>query len=188
MAAKSCAARQPAELIRDGEDLRDVGPHRLRDVNRAERVWQVGDGDFAALRSLDAARTNLPLQLSSFVGRESEMAEIGNALNVSRLVTLTGVGGVGKTRLAVQIAAEVLPRFADGVWLCELAAAANGDEMVQVVALALGVVQRQQMTLAESIVDFLRTREMLVVLDNCEHLLDAVGELADAVLAGAPQV
>ena len=78
----------------------------------------------------------------------------------------------------------MLPRFADGVWLCELAAAANAEDMVQVVALALGVVQRQQMTLAESIVDFLRTRQMLVVLDNCEHLLDAAAELVEDDLGG----
>ena len=106
----------------------------------------------------------------------------------SRLVTLTGVGGVGKTRLALQAAAEVLPQFADGVWVSELAAAANGDDMVQVVALALGVVQRQLMTLAESIADFLRTSRTLVLLDNCEHLLDAVTELVEGVLAGAPGV
>ncbi len=177
-----------AELVRDRDDLRDLGEHRLRDLSRGERVWQVGAGEFPALRSLTAASTNLPFLLSSFVGREAEMAELVAAVGESRLVTLTGVGGVGKTRLALQVAGEVLPGFVDGVWLAELAAAANGDEMVQVVALALGVVQRQQMTLAESIVDFLRTREMLVVLDNCEHLLDDTSELVEDVLAGAPKV
>ena len=177
-----------AGLVRDRGDLRDLGEHRLRDLSRAERVWQVGGGEFAALRSLTAASTNLALQLSSFVGREAELGELAAAVRDARLVTLTGVGGVGKTRLALQVAGEVSPRFADGVWVAELAAASNGDDMAQVVALALGVVQRQQMTLAESIVDFLRTRETLVVLDNCEHLLDAVTELVEDILAGAPKV
>ncbi len=176
------------ELVRDRDDLTDLGEHRLRDLSRPERVWQVGGGDFSRLRSLDAARTNLPLLGNVFVGRQSEMVEIVGALGESRLVTLTGVGGVGKTRLAVQVAAELLPGFADGVWVCELAAASTGEDMVQVVASALGVVQRQQMTLAGSIVDFLRTRQVLVVLDNCEHLLDAAAELAEDILAGATQV
>jgi len=100
-------------------------------------------------------------------------------------VTLTGVGGVGKTRLALQVGANASPGFTDGVWLCELAAASSHDELVQVVAIALGVVQRAQMSMAESIIDFLRPRYMLVVLDNCEHLLDAAAELVQAVLAGA---
>ena len=82
----------------------------------------------------------------------------------------------------------LLPGFADGAWLCELAAASNNDGLVQVVAIALGVVQRPQMTLVESIVDFLRPRQLLVVLDNCEHLLDAAAELVQAILAGAPGV
>jgi predicted ATPase len=103
-------------------------------------------------------------------------------------VTLSGVGGVGKTRLALQFAAEVVAGFAGGAWLCELAAAATPDDLAQVVAVALGVLQRSQMTLAESIVDFLRTRETLVVLDNCEHLLDPAADLAQAILQGAPKV
>ena len=130
-----------ASLVRERDDLRDLGEHRLRDLSRAERVWQVGGGEFAALRSLTAASTNLPLLGNAFVGRVAELEAIVNELAVSRLVTLTGVGGVGKTRLALQVAAEVLPRFADGVWLCELAAASSAEEMAHVVALALGVVQ-----------------------------------------------
>ena len=100
-------------------------------------------------------------------------------------MTLTGVGGVGKTRLALQVAAELLPGFAEGAWLCELAAAATEHELAQVVAVALGVAQRPQMSLAESIVDFLRPRQMLVVLDNCEHLVDSAARLVVEILAGA---
>ena len=158
-------------------ELVDLGEHRLRDLDRPMRVFQVGDGGFEPLRSLDALPGNLPLLGTSFVGREVELAAVAKELGAARLVTLTGVGGVGKTRLALQVAAELAPGFADGAWICELAAAATGDDMAQVVAAALGVVQRQQMTLAESIVDFLRTRQMLVVLDNCEHLLDAAADV-----------
>jgi len=177
-----------AELVPDTVVLADLGEHRLRDLDRPMHVFQVSGGSFAALRSLDILPGNLPVQLTSFVGRDQELAALSKELGVARLVTLKGVGGVGKTRLAVQVAAELVPGFADGVWLCELAAAATGEDMAQVVAIALGVVQRTQMTLAESIVDFLRPRRMLIVLDNCEHLLDAVGGLATAILGGAPGV
>jgi hypothetical protein len=102
-----------AALVRDRGDLRDLGEHRLRDLSRAERVFQVGGGECAALRSLDSLPTNLWAQLSSFVGRGAELVEVAAASRESRLVTLTGVGGVGKTRLALQVAAEVLPQFAD---------------------------------------------------------------------------
>jgi len=169
-------------------ELVDLGEHRLRDLDQPVQVFQVGGGSFAPLRSLDVLPGNLPSLASSFVGRHEELAALAEELGSRRLVTLTGVGGVGKTRLALQVAAELLPGFADGAWVCELAAAANGDEMAQVVASALGMAQRAQMTLDESIVDFLRTRQMLVVLDNCEHLLDAAAGLAEMILAGAPSV
>ena len=177
-----------AEMVGEAVILVDLGEHRLRDLDRPVQVFQVGGGTFAPLRSLDVLPGNLPSLPSSFVGRQAELAAVAKELGTARLVTLTGVGGVGKTRLALQVAAELLPGFADGAWLCELAAAANADELAQVVAIALGVVQRQQMTLEASIVDFLRPRQMLVVLDNCEHLLDAAAGLAEAILAGAPGV
>src|SRR6185312_12198073 len=109
------------------------------------------------LRSIDAFPSNLPLQLSSFVGREREIKTIAEALREARLVTLTGVGGVGKTRLSIQVAAEVLPHYPDGVWLCELAAAADPETLIQVVAATLGVSPRPGLDLAASILDFLRT-------------------------------
>jgi class 3 adenylate cyclase len=98
----------------EGSGLVDLGMHRLRDLSEPVRLFQVGAGVFAPLRSLETFPGNLPLQLSSFVGREQELARVAKALEVSRLVTLTGVGGVGKTRLALQTAAEVLPRFPEG--------------------------------------------------------------------------
>ena len=123
-------------------ELVDLGEHRLRDLTVAGarvpgRAPGLSDG-FPPLRSLDAFPGNLPRQLTSFVGRDEELAGIAKALDEWRLVTLTGTGGVGKTRLAVQVAAEVLPRFRDGAWLCELAVASDGETMAQVVAARVG--------------------------------------------------
>jgi predicted ATPase/class 3 adenylate cyclase len=184
------------ELIRDdlpaGAALTDLGEHRLRDLARPERIYQIDapglPDDFPPLRSIDAFPSNLPLQLSSFVGREREIANIAKELHEARLVTLTGVGGVGKTRLSIQVAAEVLPHYPDGAWLCELAAAADPETLVQVVAATLGVSPRPGLDLAASILEYLRTRELLVVLDNCEHLLDAAGRLSEGILRECSEV
>jgi predicted ATPase len=177
-----------ADVVGSEVMLVDLGEHRLQDLDRAMHVFQVGRGTFGPLRSLDVLPGNLPAQATSFVGRHEELAAVAKDLGATRLVTLTGVGGVGKSRLALQVAAELLSGFPDGAWLCELAAAGSPDDLTQVVATALGVVQRAQMSLPESVIDFLRPRKMLVVLDNCEHLLDSAAELAEAILAGAPGV
>jgi predicted ATPase/class 3 adenylate cyclase len=184
------------ELVCDvmpaGYDVVDLGEHRLRDLSRAERVFQLSaDGledEFPPLRSLDAYAANLPVQLSSFVGRDEELAAVGKQLRVSRIVTLTGVGGVGKTRLAMQVAAEVAPQFEDGVWLCELAPAHDADTLAEIVGKAVGVNRRPGMSAQESIVDLLRNRSMLLVLDNCEHLVEPASNLAHDVLRHCPGV
>jgi predicted ATPase/class 3 adenylate cyclase len=180
------------DVLRDDVRLNDLGEHRLRDLSRAERVFEITApglaDDFAPLRSLDAYATNLPIQLSSFVGRQADLIAVQKALTQSRVVTLTGVGGSGKTRLSIQAAAELLPEFPDGAWLCELAAAPDADVLAQIVAAALGVSQRPGTTLEGSILGFLRNRTLLLALDNCEHLLDATGRLVEAVLHGCPDV
>jgi predicted ATPase len=140
------------------------------------------------LRSLQDAVGNLPAQLTSFVGRDEELAGLVDALHHARLVTLTGTGGVGKTRLALQVAADLEPDFTDGAWVCELAAADDDLLMAQVIANAIGCKQRPGLSLADSIVDFLKVRNLLLVLDNCEHLLDDAGDLAAAVLRRCPDV
>jgi predicted ATPase len=184
-------AASTAELL-EGVDLLDLGVYRLRDLSEPLRLFQVRAAglreQFPALRTLEATTGNLRPQATSFVGRQHELAEVAEAVRGHRLVTITGAGGVGKTRLGVQVAAELASEFREGVWLCELAAAANEAEMGQVVAQALGVVPRPQMTFGESIVDFLRSRELLLVLDDCEHLVQEAAELAQAIMAGAPQV
>ena len=145
-AARSCCRAPPRRLVGDAlpDGLRTVslsGEHRLRDLGRPEALFQLAHPDlrrdFAPLRSLDAFPGNLPLQVSSFIGREEDIARVIEALDEARIVTLTGVGGVGKTRLALQSAAEVLPDFRDGAWVAELASADSPEALVQVVATAL---------------------------------------------------
>ncbi len=171
------------------EDVRlvDLGEHRLRDLSEPIRVFQVHHpalpAGFPPLRSLDAFPGNLPLQTSSFVGRDHEVVRIGATLTQSRVVTLTGVGGVGKTRLALQVAAEVLPRFKDGAWLCELASVRDPDQVVDAVAGALRVTARPGWSLEDSLVAYLRDQELLLVLDNCEHLLRPVARLVASIEA-----
>ena len=172
----------------DGVILVDLGEHRLRDLDRPMHIFQLGEGSFAPLRSLDAFPGNLPVQLTSFVGREGDRATLAKALGKARLVTLTGTGGVGKTRLAVQAAADTLLEFPDGAWLCELAAASDPDSMLEVVAISLGSTPRQGVALAQGIGEFLGSKAMLIVLDNCEHVLDAAADLVEKLLATCPRL
>ncbi len=185
-----------ATLVRDmldgGCELIDLGEHRLRDLSRPERVFQLAapgvDREFPPLRSLETSRTNLPVQLTSYVGRDRDVDDIARLLGAHRLVTVTGVGGVGKTRLALQVAAQVLPEFSDGAWLCELANASDDESMMQLVAAALNVQPHTGLTLAASVVESLRGKRALVVLDNCEHVVDAAATLVEDVLRAADDV
>ena len=178
-----------ADVAQDApiDDLKliDLGEHRLRDLSRPERVYQVDapglGGDFAPLRSMDSYPGNLPLQVSSFVGRDKELGQTAAALGETRVVTLTGVGGVGKTRLALQVAAEALPRFREGAWLVELAAVRDPDAVVDVFAAVFGVTPRTGLTLAQSLVEFFGSKQLLLVVDNCEHLLDPVAALVEDI-------
>jgi predicted ATPase/class 3 adenylate cyclase len=190
------ASAATADLVRDdladAIELVDLGEHRLRDLARSERIVQVTHPDlpseFPPLQSLDAHPGNLPIQLTSFVGRDDDVARILAMVDEASLVTLIGTGGVGKTRLAIQVAAELVPRFRDGVWFCELAPADDEESMAQLVAATLGCVQRPGLTMVESIVEYLKVRDLLLVLDNCEHLLDDAGALAEATIAAGPGV
>jgi predicted ATPase/class 3 adenylate cyclase len=175
-----------ASLVEAGTSLVDLGEHRLRDLDRTVHLYQVGEGSFSPLRSLDAFPGNLPAQLTSFVGRGPEMLAVYKALSASRLVTLTGTGGVGKTRLAVQVAADAVTGFPDGRWLCELAVASDPDAMAQVIAVTLGLTPRQGVALPQGIAEFIGTRRLLLLLDNCEHLLDPAAELVGLLLGHCP--
>jgi predicted ATPase/class 3 adenylate cyclase/DNA-binding CsgD family transcriptional regulator len=181
-----------AERLPNGATLRDLGTHTLRDLARPERIFQLDHpdlhGDFPPLISLDALPNNLPVQLTSFIGREREMAEVRTILETTRLLTLTGAGGCGKTRLALQIAAEMLDGFPEGVWLIDLAAVADPDLVAKAVAEALLIREAPNQPMIERLRSLLRDRKLLLVLDNCEHVITASASLAEALLMNCPGV
>jgi predicted ATPase/DNA-binding SARP family transcriptional activator len=139
-------------------------------------------------KAVDAVPGNLPVPASSFVGRASEVRDLVEIVTQHRFVTLTGVGGVGKTRLAIEVAAELKPDFGDGVWLVELAPVGDGGAVPDAVATALGVTPQAGRSVTESVVETLAGRRLLVVLDNCEHVLDAAADLIEAILARSTRV
>ena len=185
-----------AELVRDQlpqeAALNDLGEHRLKDLTRPEHVFQLsGPGlpvDFPPLRSLNTLPNNLPVQLTSFIGRESEIAEVKALLATTRLLTLTGPGGTGKTRLSLQVAADVLDMFPDGAWLAELAPLLDPVLVPQTVASVLGVREQPGRPLIDTLIDYLRSKSLLLILDNCEHLIDACAQLATTLLSACPRL
>ena len=175
-----------------GVDLVDLGPRRLRDLPTSVEVFQVRatglQADFPALRALDASPGNLRPRTTSFIGRESEVAELQAAVKAHRLVTLTGVGGVGKTRLAVEVAARLADEFPDGVWFFDLAAVADPAAVPDAVAAVLGIIQQPGKSVSESVAAALEGRVRLLLLDNCEHVVDSVADLVEAILAASATV
>jgi predicted ATPase/class 3 adenylate cyclase len=174
--------------------LRDLGLHRLKDLGRPEQVFQLEASflaaDFPPLASLDNPElpNNLPTLLSAFVGREREMAEVRELIRNSRLVTLTGAGGSGKTRLALQAGAELISRTADGVWLAELASLTDGAQIPGVVAGAIGIQDLGGPAGADMVIEALSGQDCLILLDNCEHLIDAAAKFCDEVIRHCPKV
>ncbi len=172
--------------------LRDLGAHRLKDLTNPEQVYQLVapdlPTDFPPLRSLDALPNNLPLQLTSFVGRESQVAEIIALLEKSRLVTLVGTGGVGKTRTALQVAAELLDGSGDGVWFVDLAPLSDVSLVASVVGSALCVPPALDRPVLDVVLAYLKERRLLLVLDNCEHVVAEAARVVDTILHGCPHV
>ncbi len=187
-----------AALVRDwlppGAALTDLGSHRLKDLGRPEQIFQLHaaglPADFPPLRSLGnpALQNNLPAQLSSFIGREREVSEVRALVKSCRLVTLTGAGGAGKTRLGLQVAAELLDGSGDGVWLAELAAVTNEDAVAPTICEALRLAARPGRPVLETLLDALALQDVLLVLDNCEHLIGGCAKTADAILRRCPRV
>ncbi len=179
-----------ADLVRDhlqaDTSLRDLGEHRLKDLVRSEHIFQLNQlglpADFPALKSIDTYPNNIPVQLTTFIGREHEMGEARKLLSSGRLLTLIGPGGTGKTRLSLQLAADVLPSFADGVWVAELAPLTDPALIIQTVASVFGLREQLGMPLTGLVIDYLRAKELLLVLDNCEHLIDACAQWTDQLL------
>jgi predicted ATPase len=155
---------QSTRDLAGADALRDLGEHQLKDLTASERIYQLGEGEFPPLKSLN--QTNLPVQPTPLVGRERELADVVDLLRSSRLLTLTGAGGSGKTRLALQTAAELANEFADGVWFVSLAAVTDSELVVPTIASTIGA--------KDDLVEFLRPKRLLLLLDNLEQLLPAV--------------
>ncbi|VEG46665.1 putative ATPase [Mycolicibacterium flavescens] len=183
--------RTTADLV-SGVDLVALGPRRLRDIARPVDVFQVvAEGlrsEFPPLRTLDASQGNLRPPATSFVGRESEVAEVATALKSHRLVTLTGVGGVGKTRLAQEVAARLQPEFPDGVWMIELGPVTDPAAVPDAVAAVLGLNQQPGLSVADSVASALEGRIRLLLFDNCEHVLDAAADVIGKILDATDSV
>jgi class 3 adenylate cyclase len=175
-----------AALIDADVAMLDLGEHRLRDLDRPMRVFQVGGGSFAPLRSLDAFPGNLPRQVTSFVGRHQEVTAVVEILAEAPVVTLTGVGEVGKTRLALQAAADALPRYRDGAWLVELGSVRDGAQVVDAVTAAFSLHVGPGARVDEALVEFLRNKQLLLVIDNREHLIGAAAALVSRLVASCP--
>ena len=186
------------ELIRDSlpasVTLRDLGQRRLKDLGRPEQIFQAVhpllSADFPPLKSLDNPDlpNNLPQQVTSFIGREKQVEEVKARLGKTRLLTLTGAGGSGKTRLSLQVAADLLDGEGDGVWLVEFAALSDPALVPQAVANVLGVKEAAGIPIQQTLVAALKEKRLLIVLDNCEHLVAACASLAADLLRNCPGV
>ena len=181
------------DRLPDGMWLSDLGTHQLRDLPRPERVVQLCHPDlhneFPPLRTAKLVGVQrLPTHLTSFVGRAADLREVPQILESHRVVTLTGAGGVGKTRLAVQIASRMASGVDEGVWFVDLAPIAEGEGLPVAVARVLGLPDQLGRSTADTVLEFLARRQAMLVLDNCEHLLDASAELVTAIVGGSPRV
>lgn len=204
-AARICAAGHGGQILVSGttreliaDDLpldtgfSDLGHHRLKDLARPLQLFQLVTadlpGDFPALRSLSTFPNNLPNLLTSFVGRRQELADVKQLLTSGRLVTLTGVGGCGKTRLALQIAAELLESFPDGIWLADFTLVTDPALIEHAVIAALGIREEPARPIQQTLLDYLGPKKLLLLLDNCEHLLRASAGLSHVLLQSCPNL
>jgi predicted ATPase/class 3 adenylate cyclase/DNA-binding CsgD family transcriptional regulator len=174
------------EQLSSQVSLRNMGMQKFAGVPSPVRVFQVVAPDlpivFPPLRTLDNLPNNLPTQLTSFVGREKELADVGHLFQNTRLLTLIGPGGTGKTRLSLEAASQVLDQYADGVWFVELAPILDPSLVPRTTAIAIGLRDEPQRPVIDMLCDYLREKKILIVLDNCEHLVDACAQLADRIL------
>ncbi|MEY2690507.1 MAG: hypothetical protein RL375_4707 [Pseudomonadota bacterium] len=190
--SQAVAERVRPVLTGEGAGLLDLGLVRLRDLSEPERIHQLVQpglrDQFPALRSLASTPNNLAQQLNSFIGRERELVELQGLLSRQRLVTLIGLGGIGKTRLSMQLAAQVLDDYPDGVWFVELAPLADPQLVPQAVASVLGVKEDAGRPITEALTRFVQDRRLLITFDNCEHVVQACADLASQLLRASPSV
>ncbi len=188
----SLTAKEALPALPDCVELRDMGERRLKDLSRSERIFQVVvpdlPSDFPPLITLEAVPNNLPTAVSGFVGREQEIAEVKRLLSTTHLLTLTGSGGCGKTRLSLQIAADLLDTFPGGVWFVELATLSDPARVPSAIAMATGIREDPSKAILITIAENLRNKTALLILDNCEHLITACAQVADALLRGCPNL
>jgi len=174
-----------------GVSLIDLGSHRLKDLTEPEEVWQLKIEDipaeFPPLRSLDALPNNLPIQRTTFVGRDQDVAAVKELVSRHRLLTLVGSGGVGKTRVALQVGADLLDQYPDGVWFADFAPITDPELVASVIAQVLGMSQQEGKRVDESIPPWLKRKKLLLILDNCEHVLEPVAAIAAAIIGTAPE-
>jgi predicted ATPase len=183
------------ELVRDmlpeETELLDLGERRLKDLRHPEHLYQLNEArltsTFPPLKTLDAFLNNLPIQLTTFIGRENAIAEVKRELELHRLVTLTGSGGTGKTRLSLQVAAELLDHFEHGVWFVELAQLTDPELIPQTIISSIGIQEQGRLPL-DILREYLHEKKTLIVLDNCEHLIEASANTVHALLSAAPNL
>ncbi|HSM71768.1 MAG TPA: tetratricopeptide repeat protein [Anaerolineales bacterium] len=184
------------ELVRhdlpENISLLDMEERRLKDLIHPEHIHQLViqglPSEFPPLKTLDAYRHNLPVQLTSFIGREKEIAEISKRIRTNRLVTLAGIGGTGKTRLALQVAADMIEEFPDGVWFVELASITEPDMIPQAILAAMGIPEQSKASNIQFLIEYLQKRKLLLILDNCEHLIDSCAKLAQKLVRDAAHI
>ena len=180
------------EQLAQNTQVTDLGEHLLKGLSIPEQIWQLAApglcAEFPALQSLSVLPNNLPIQLSSFVGREKEKVEIKAMLASARLVTLTGSGGTGKTRLTIEVGADELTSFPNGVWLIELAPLSDPSQIIPALAKTFGLQELPFSSLAELVSDYLRDKKILMIFDNCEHLIEDCARLVNDLLHQCPEL
>jgi predicted ATPase/class 3 adenylate cyclase/DNA-binding CsgD family transcriptional regulator len=186
----SAAENLLREQLPEQIHLRNMGMNKFAGVNSPVRIFQVIAPDlpteFPPLRTLDNLPNNLPIQLTSFVGREKELADVKRLLQNTHLLTLIGPGGTGKTRLSLQAASEILDQYPDGVWFVELAPILVPLLVPRTTAIAIGLRDEPQRPVIDMLCDYLQEKKVLIILDNCEHLVEACAQMADRILRAAP--
>ena len=185
-------AERMAEALGVSADQREIFLECARGLRPVDQLSLTHEPSVspAAAQIQESFKHNLPMQLTSFIGRERELKEVKHLLSNTRLLTLTGIGGTGKTRLALQLGAEMLApkQFANGVWFVELAPLADPTLVTQTIAATLGVREQPRRTILDTLTDYVRAKNMLLILDNCEHLIQACAEIADSLLHAAPRL
>ena len=204
-AARICAVGYPGQVLLSNQTrvmverhlppdvaLRELGKYRLKDLNEPEHLYQLVipglPSDFPPLKSLEVMPNNLPVPLTSFIGREREIEEIRQLFNSARLITLTGAGGTGKTRLAIEVTRKIGDRYPDGAWLVDLALLPEPTLIWQSIASVLAVREEPNRTLSQTLTDFLRSKNLLLLFDNCEHLISACAQVVGTLLQTCPHL